>query len=72
MAEEQGGTTEGTKDERIPWMLQQHAGTETTAESSIVEVCRRVLDNYLEYVRRSVGHERRVSVEEWWCKQEYM
>ena len=50
MAEEQGGTTDGTEDERIPWMLQQHAGTETTTESSTEEVCRRELDNYLEYV----------------------
>ena len=56
MAEEQGGTTDGTEDERIPWMLQQHAGTETTAESSTEEVCRRELDNYLEYVWRPVGH----------------
>ena len=50
IAEEQGGTTDGTEDERIPWMLQQRAGTETTAESSTEEVCRRELDNYLEYV----------------------
>ena len=72
MAEEQGGTTDGTEDERIPWMLQQHAGTETTAESSTEEVCRRELDNYLEYVWRPVGHERRVSAEEWWRKREYL
>ena len=72
MAEEQGGTTDGTEDERIPLMLQQHAGTETTAESSTEEVCRRELDNYLEYVWRSVGHERRVSAEKWWCKREYL
>ena len=30
------------------------------------------LDNYLEYVWRPVGHERRVSAEEWWCKREYL
>ena len=72
MAEEHGGTTDGTEDERIPWMLQQHAGTETTAESSTEEVCRRELDNYLEYVWRTVGRERRVSAEEWWGRQEYL
>ena len=48
MAEEQGETTDGTEDERIPWMLQQYARTETTAESSTEEVCRWDLDNYLE------------------------
>ena len=72
MAEEQGGTTDGTEDERIPWRLQQHAGAERIAESSIEEVCRQELDNYLEYVWRPVGHERKVSVEGWWCKQEYL
>ena len=72
MAEEQGGTTNGMEDKRIPWMLQQHAGTETTAESSTEEVCRRELYNYLEYIWRPVGHERRVSAEEWWCKREYL
>ena len=50
----------------------QHAGTETTTESSTEEVCRRELDNYLEYVWRPVGHERRVSAEEWWRKREYL
>ena len=53
-------------------MLQQHAGMETTAESSTEEVCRRELDNYLEYVWRPVGHERRVSAEGWWRKREYL
>ena len=72
MAEEQGGTTYGTEDERIPWMLQQHPGTETTAESSTEEVCRRELDNYLEYVWRLVGHERKVSANGWWRKGEYL
>ena len=47
-------------------------GTETTAESSTEEVCRRELDNYSEYVWRLVGHERRVSIEEWWHKREYL
>ena len=72
MAEEQGGTTNGMEDKRIPWMLQQHAGMETTTESSTEEVCRRKLDNYLEYVWRPVGHERTVSAEEWWHKREYL
>ena len=53
-------------------MLQQHTGTERIAESSTEEVCRQELDNYLEYVWRSVGHERRVFAEEWWCKREYL
>ena len=53
-------------------MLQQHVGTETTAESSMEEVCRWELDNYSEDVWRPVGHERRVSTEEWWCKREYL
>ena len=53
-------------------MLQQHAGTETTAESSTEEVCRWELDNYLDYVWRPVGHERRVSAEEWWSQREYL
>ena len=56
--------TDSTKDERIPWMLQQHAGVETTAESPSEEVCKQELDNYLEYVWRPTDHERRVSVEE--------
>ena len=30
---EQGGATDGTEDERIRWVLQQHAGTETTEQS---------------------------------------
>ena len=72
MAEERGGTTDGTEDERIPWMLQQHAGTETIAGPSTEEVCRRELDNYLEYVWRPVSHQRRVSAEERWCKREYL
>ena len=71
MAEEQGGTIGGMEDKRIPWMLQQHTGTETIAESSTKVVCRRELDNYLEYVGRPVGHERRVSAKEWWRKREY-
>ena len=50
MTKEQGGITNGTEEGRIPWMLQQHAGMETIAESSTEEVCRRELDNYLEYV----------------------
>ena len=41
---------------------------ETTAESSTEEVCRWELDNYLEYI----GHERKVSAEEWWRKREYL
>ena len=72
MAEEQGETTDGTEDEGIPWILQQHAGMETTAESFTEEVCRQELDNYLEYVSRHVGHEKRVSAEEWWHKREYL
>ena len=72
MAEEQGGTTNGMEDERTPWMLQQHARTEIKAESSIEEVCRGELDNYLEYVWRPVGHERKVSAEGWWRKREYL
>ena len=32
----------------------------------------RELDNYVEYVWRPVGHERRVSTEEWWRKREYL
>ena len=51
-------------------MLQQHAGMETTAESSTKEVCRRELHNYLEYVWRPADHERRVSPEEWWHRRE--
>ena len=43
MAEEHGGTTNGTEDERIAWMVQQHAGAETTVESSMGEVWRREL-----------------------------
>ena len=72
MAEEQGGTTDGTEDESIPWMLQQHAGMETTAESSTEEICRWELDNYLESVWRPIGHEKRMSAEEWWQKREYL
>ena len=60
------------EDERIPWMLQQRAGTETTVESSPEEVCKQELDNYLEYVWRLVGHERRVFAKEWWHKWEYL
>ena len=32
-------------------------------------MCRRELDNYLEYVWRYASHERRVSAEEWWRKR---
>ena len=45
MAEEHGGRADGTEDETIPWMGQQHAGTKTTAELSTGEVRRRDLDN---------------------------
>ena len=54
-------------------MLQQHAGTETTAESSTEEVCRRELDNYLG-VRLNTCRSStcRVSTEEWWRRGEYL
>ena len=72
MVEEQGGTTNSTEDKRIPLMLQQHAGMETTIESFTKEVCRQELDNYLEYIWRLVGHERRVFAKEWWHRREYL
>ena len=72
MAEEHAGMTDGTEDERIPWVVQQHIGIETTRESYKEEVCRWELDNYLDYVWRPAAHERRVSGKQLWWRREYL
>ena len=63
MLKEHGSRVAGT-EEASPWMVQPHAGTETTVESSTEELCRRELDNYLDYIWRHVAHEPQVYIEQ--------
>ena len=72
MTDEHGGKTDGTEGKTIPWMVQQHVGAETTAESSMEEVCGQQFDNYLEHVWRPAAHESIVSLEQCWQRREYL